>query len=147
MTETAVEMDRDSIEQFLGTGGTGVISLSTSSEDPPHAVPVSYGYDRENGDLYFRLAVGADSEKGNLDGRPVAFVTYGTDDDRWQSVVARGRLRDVEGDDPAETLAGFQRVHIPLVDVFGRRPDAVTFEFYHLRPDELSGRTERSTRE
>lgn len=146
MSDQAVEMDRTAVDQFLGTSGTGVISLSTTSSEPPHSVPVSYGYDAEDGVFYFRIAVGADSEKGALAGRPAAFVVHDTVDDRWKSVVARGTLTDVEADDPQEALEGLGRVHIPLVDIFGQRPGAIEFEFVRLVPDGLTGRKESSTR-
>ena len=146
MTEPTVEMDREAIYQFLGTGGTGVISLSTTSEDPPHSVPVSYGYDAEDGVFYFRIAVGSDTEKGELAGRPVAFVTHDEVDDRWRSVVARGTLSDIETENPQDALAGLERVHIPLVDIFGQRSGTVEFEFLRLVPDGLSGRKESATR-
>lgn len=146
MAEPTAEMDREAVDQFLGTSGTGVISLSTTGDEPPHSIPVSYGYDTEQGTFYFRLAAGLDSEKGELAGRPVAFVTYDTVDERWQSVVARGRLRDIEDDQPQESLAGLERVHIPLVDIFGKQPGTVEFEFLRLVPDELTGRKEEPTR-
>ena len=146
MVETAVEMDGEEITEFLGTSGTGVLSLSTSSAEPPHSVPVSYGYDVEDGAFYFRIAAGPESEKGDLAGRSVAFVTHDTVDDRWQSVVARGNLSDIEEEEPQDALAGLERVHIPLVDIFGQRPGTVEFEFLRLVPEELTGRQESSTR-
>lgn len=145
MAEPAIEMDAEELDAFLGTSGTGVISLSTDGGEPPHSVPVSYGYDDEDGIFYFRLAVGSDSEKGDLADRPVTFVTHDTVEDRWRSVVARGRLRDIEDDQPRDALEGLERVHIPLVDIFGRRPGSITFEFYRLVPDELTGRVESPT--
>ncbi|MEF8785444.1 MAG: pyridoxamine 5'-phosphate oxidase family protein [Haloarculaceae archaeon] len=146
MAEPTIEMDREEVDQFLGTSGTGVISLSTTSADPPHSVPVSYGYDAAEGVFYFRLAVGPDSEKGELGGRPVAFVTHDTVDERYQSVVARGHLSDIEEEQPQEALEGLERVHIPLFDIFGQQPGTVEFEFVRLVPDELTGRKEQATR-
>jgi nitroimidazol reductase NimA-like FMN-containing flavoprotein (pyridoxamine 5'-phosphate oxidase superfamily) len=146
MTKTTVEMDRDAVDSLLGRSGTGVISLSTSSSDPPHSVPVSYGYDAEDGAFYFRIAAGPDSEKGDIAGRPASFVVHDTLDDRWQSVVARGHLSSIEEED-SQALAGLERVHIPLVDIFGQRPGTVDFEFLRLVPDELTGRAESSTRD
>lgn len=146
MSEPAIEMAEEEVDEFLGTGGTGVISLSTDSDEPPHSVPVSYGYDQEERAFYFRLAVDGDSEKGHLTDRPVSFVTHDERDGDQHSVVARGHLDDVEEvDQPEQTLEGFQRVHIPLFDVFGMRPGTVDFEFYRLLPDELTGRSESST--
>lgn len=145
-TSNSTEMDNAERDAFLGSGGTGVISLSTDPNDPPHSVPVSYGYDATAEAFYFRLAAGPDSEKGELAGRAVSFVTYRSEEGRWQSVVARGRLESTADEGIAnETLQGLERVHIPLVDIFGRPPSEVRFEFYRLAPDELTGRTESPT--
>lgn len=145
-TSTSTEMDDAERDAFLGNGGTGVISLSTDPNDPPHSVPVSYGYDATEETFYFRLAAGPDSEKGEMAGRAVSFVTYRSGEGRWQSVVARGRLEPTTDEEIAnETLQGLDRVHIPLVDVFGRPPRKVRFEFYRLVPDELTGRKESPT--
>ena len=143
----AIVMDDDERDEFLGTGGTGVISLAPTESGPPHAIPVSYGYDAAARTFYFRLAVDPDSEKGDLAGRPATFVAYGNDDGRWRSVVARGRLESTTGESiGTETLEGLEAVHIPLVDIFGRPPRQVPFEFYRLVPDELTGRKESTTR-
>ena len=139
--DSHVEMDDEVRDEFVGTGGIGVISLSTSEDDPPYSVPVSYGYDASESTFYFRLAAGPSGSKGELDGRPVAFVTYG-DDDGWKSVVARGRLEDIHDEEiTTETLAGLDRVDIPLVDIFNVPLRQVEFEFYRLVPEELTGRT------
>lgn len=134
-----VEMDPEDRDAFLGTGGTGVIALSAPEDESPRAVPVSYGYDPKDAVFYFRLAKGT---KGELLNRPVTFVVYGNDD-RWRSVVARGRLEDVEAEGIAtESLDGLDRVDIPLVDIFHAPLREVEFEFYRLDPDELSARVE-----
>lgn len=145
---TPTEMTGDERDAFLGTGGTGVLSFAGSGEEPPHAIPVSYGYDAEGTTFYFRLAVGSDSEKGDLADRPVTFVSYGREgaEETWQSVVARGRLEATTEESAAlESLEGLQQVHIPLVDIFGRPAKDVPFEFYRLVPDEVTGRQETST--
>jgi len=140
--DSPVTMRPEAIEEFLGTGGTGVLSLSSDGDGPPHSVPVSYGYDAADGVFYFRLAVGADSEKGEVADRPVTFVTY-READGWQSVVARGRLERVEeADAPNEALAGLGRVDIPFADVFDTSIRSVQFAFVRLDPDELTGREE-----
>jgi len=140
--ESAVSMPAEERDEHLDTGGTGVLSLS-AGEESPHSLPVSYGYDAETPALYFRLAVGGDRSKGDLDGRAVSFVTYG-EEDGWWSVVARGRLVDIEREAVAsEALAGLERVDIPLVDIFEHPTREVDFEFYRLTPDELTGRVER----
>jgi hypothetical protein len=141
-----IEMDEAERDEFLGNGGTGVIAFSTTADDSPHAVPVSYGYDATEQTFYFRLAVAPDSEKGDVDGRSVSFVTHGSESGKWRSVVARGRLeRTTDEAIATETLQGLDRVRIPLVDIFGRPTGDVPFEFYRLAPDELTGRKESRT--
>jgi len=135
-------MDADEREEFLGRGGTGVLSLSTD-EGPPHTVPVSYGYDSVDGTFYFRLAVGASHSKGQLPDRAVSFVTFDQTDDGWHSVVAAGHLEDVEREGiETETLEGLQRVEIPLIGIFDHPTREVDFEFYRLVPAELTGRVQ-----
>ncbi|WP_225336320.1 pyridoxamine 5'-phosphate oxidase family protein [Halomicrobium urmianum] len=144
--DSPIEMDEKERDEFLGNGGTGVLSLSTSGDDSPHSVPVSYGYDRSESTFYFRLSNG--ESKGDLDGRPVAFVTYGDDDERWRSVVARGHLEDVDNEDIAtESLDGLDHVDIPLIDIFHAPTREVDFEFHRLVPDELTARIESEFRQ
>lgn len=141
--DSAIAMTSEERDEFLGSGATGVISLAEGDE-PPHSLPVSYGYDGAEETFYFRLATGGSSAKGDLDGRAVSFVVYGDATEGWRSVVARGRLEDVERDGiETETLAGLDRVDIPLVSIFNQPIRAVEFEFYRLVPEELTGRVER----
>lgn len=144
MTDTdPVAMETDERDEFLGNGGVGVISLATVDDSPPHAIPVSYGYDASEATFYFRLAVEPGSEKGDLADRAATFVTYGREEGRYRSVVASGRLeRTTDASIATETLDGLNRVRIPLFDVFGKPPGDVQFEFYRLDPDRLTGRVE-----
>jgi hypothetical protein len=141
--ESPLELDADERDAFLGRGGTGVISFATDEETPPHSVPISYGYDAEHTTFYFRLAVDKERTKAPFVDRPVTFVVFGEADDRWESVVATGRLEptDTEGIE-TETLDGLDRVHIPLVDIFDAPVRTVSFDFFRLVPDELTGRKE-----
>jgi len=143
-SDTPATLTDEERDQLLGNGGTGVVSLSTDADSPPHSVPASYGYDPTDSVFYFRLAVGPDSEKGDLDGRPVAFVTYGTGDGgRYRSVVARGELENIESAAVGTAaLDGLDHVDIPLVDIFDEPTRVVSFEFLRLVPDELTTRAE-----
>lgn len=132
-------------DAFLGIGGTGVISFPAEAARSPHSVPLSYGYDAEEATFYFRMATGEESEKGEVVGKSVTFVTYGHDDesDRWWSVVAKGALERVDTEGIAsQTLRGLERVDIPLVDVFDVPVRDISFEFVRLVPDELTARKE-----
>ena len=140
--ESPIEMTADERDEFLRNGGTGVLSLAAGDE-PPHSVPVSYGYDATTETFYFRLAVGAESSRTDLDTGHVSFVTYDETDEGWRSVVARGQLEHVESEGiEIETLEGLERVDIPLVDIFEAPLREVTFRFYRLVPDELTTRVE-----
>jgi len=138
MSETSETMGDETRDRFLGRGGTGVLSLATD-DGPPHAVPVSYGYDRAETVFYFRLAVGHGRTKEPLPDRAVTFVTY-DDEDGWRSVVAEGHLEGVEREGiETETLEGLHRVDIPLFDSFDHPTREVSFEFYRLVPTTLTG--------
>ena len=144
----APEMDDDDLDALLEIGGTGVISMPAGEDEPPYTIPVSYGYDAVDRVFFFRLSFPPDSDKaGIVDGQiPVSFVTYDETDDGWQSVVATGRLEEIEeSETPTVALDELRRVHIPLVDVFGTHTRTVTFRFFRLDPDELSGRKEDRT--
>ncbi|WP_436927685.1 pyridoxamine 5'-phosphate oxidase family protein [Halosimplex amylolyticum] len=141
-----IELDEDERDAHLNNGGTGVISFSELGDDPPHSIPVSYGYDATETAFYFRLAVNPDSAKGNISDRAITFVVHGQENDEWWSVVAKGQLEETTEESIAtETLQGFQNVHIPFVDIFGRPPKDVSFEFYRLVADELTSRKESGT--
>jgi hypothetical protein len=141
----SVRMDEDERDAFLGTGGTGVISFSRGAEEPPHSLPVSYGYDPDSGGFYLRLAFDTESEKDDVVAadRPLSLVVHGQTDDGWRSVVVTGHLEEVtEAAIESEVAQAMRRVHIPLVDVFDRHPRELTFRFFRLVVDELSGRKE-----
>jgi len=138
--------ERDSL---LGTGGVGVLSFAGSEGDPPHSIPVSYGYDTSDETFYFRLAVDEDSGKGEIADHPVTLVVHGTDDELgYWSVVASGHLQALEEADIAtDALDGLDSVQIPLVDVFGTATRAVSFEFARLAPESFTARTDSPTTE
>jgi len=135
------QLSEEELTAFLGNGGTGVISFSTSSDDPPYSRPVSYGFDADAQSFHFRLAFPPGSEKESLVDEPVSFVTHGQMDDGWRSVVATGSLEDLS-DEPYESGAVQERwgVDIPLVDVFEEPPEDLTFRQFRMVPDQLSGR-------
>ncbi len=143
-----VQMTDEELNDFLGIGGTGVISFSTPDSDPPFTLPISYGYYAETRSLYFRFAFPPGSEKEALLHDPISFVTYEKRKEGYRSVVASGRLEEV--DDLPYDSAVAQRmweVDIPLVDIFEQPPEDVAFRHFHLDPDSLTGRKEVSTNE
>ncbi|WP_267640397.1 pyridoxamine 5'-phosphate oxidase family protein [Haloarchaeobius amylolyticus] len=144
----SVQMDDETRNEFLGRGGTGVISLSTDADQAPYSIPVSYGFDAEEETFYFRLAFGADSTKADLLDRDthVSFVTFEQTGEGWKSVVARGQLASItEGAVGTEILDRMRHIHIPLVDTFDRDPQELSFEFYRMQPYDLAGKQEAHT--
>jgi len=145
---TAIQLSDSEINEFLDRVDTGVLSLSTPVDEPPHSVPVSFGYNAEQTVFYFRIADLPPETKGELEGRAVSFVTYDEDEsvDGYVSVVAEGTLESTTRSDIAtEALAGFEGVTIPFVDIFGQPPAEVDFSFYRLVPTTLTGRKEVPT--
>lgn len=136
-------MSDDELDEFLGRGGTGVLSFATSDDGPPVSLPVSYGYDANASQFYFRLSVHEGSRKRDLFDRPVSLVVHEETDDGWRSVVADGRLEEVT-DAPYDSTAvqGMWTVRIPSVEIFDRPREDVTFREFRLRPDSFSGRKE-----
>ncbi len=136
------EMDEEELAAFLGSGGTGVVSLATGADEPPHSVPVSYGFDAAGQHFYFRFAVDADSEKrGLLEGGPATLVVFEQTEDTWRSVVATGELHEVTEEDIASgILEGLRRTHIPMYEVFDRPTSETSFRFFWLDYEDLTGR-------
>ncbi len=136
-------MTENELSEFLGKGGTGVLSFSTDADAPPFSLPVSYGYDADTANLYYRLAFPPNSGKADVVDNPVAFVTHARTDAGWRSAVATGRLDELT-DAPYESAAvqGLWAVQIPMVDIFDRPPEELTFRLFRLAPDTLTGRKE-----
>ncbi|QLG50831.1 pyridoxamine 5'-phosphate oxidase family protein [Natrinema halophilum] len=142
-----LQMTDEEMAEFLGRGGTGVISFAQDPSDPPVSIPVSYGFNQDEQLFYYQLSFPRDSRKGELVEKPVSFVTYDETDRGWQSVIATGTLEDLE-DKPYEsaTIQGMWAIQIPRVDIFERPREEVTFRFFSLDPEMLSGRKEVPSR-
>ncbi|WP_306061629.1 pyridoxamine 5'-phosphate oxidase family protein [Natronococcus wangiae] len=138
-----LQMSEREIHEFLGQGGTGVISFATGADTPPVSIPVSYGYNEDVEAFYFRLSIPPDSRKEELVERKVSFVTYDETDDGWQSVVATGQLEEVR-DAPyaSSTVQGMWGIDIPKVDIFERPREQMTFRDFQLAPERVTGRKE-----
>ncbi|EMA56145.1 pyridoxamine 5'-phosphate oxidase family protein [Halococcus thailandensis] len=136
-----LRLSDEEMNAFLGNGGTGTLSFSTSSDEPPFSLPVSYGYDTDTAHFHYRLALPSGSTKEKFLDRPVSFVTHSRTNDGWRSVIAVGALEDLT-ELPYEAAARQERwaVDIPFVDIFEESPDDVTFNQFRLVPDELTGR-------
>ena len=138
-----LQLSEEELDEFLGDGGTGVLSFSAGHDEPPFSLPVSYGYLGDTGHFHYRLAVPEDSSKERYLDRPVSFVVHDRTDDGWRSVVATGELDDLtELPYEADALQERWGVDIPLVDIFEEPPDDVTFRAFRLDAERVTGRKE-----
>ncbi|TQQ80878.1 pyridoxamine 5'-phosphate oxidase family protein [Halonotius terrestris] len=142
-TSKSVALSDDEIDLLLDTGGVGVISFADDNE--PYSVPISYGYDKDVGDLYVRLAFAPESEKRRFvdDGVRASLVVTDDEGGKWRSVVARGRLTEIS--EPAVAGTAAQSIHqidIPYVTIYDRRAGELEFELYRLDPESITGRKE-----
>lgn len=137
-----VQMTQEELTEFLGDGGTGVISFSRVDE-PPFSIPVSYGYDENSEHFYYRLSLLPNSEKVEVLESPVTFVVHRQTEKGWRSVVASGELERV-ADSPYESIAvqGMWAVQIPKIDIFDHPPADIDFSTFRLSPERLTGRKE-----
>jgi nitroimidazol reductase NimA-like FMN-containing flavoprotein (pyridoxamine 5'-phosphate oxidase superfamily) len=146
MTDNSVDelqLSESERDRFLNRVDTGTLSLATPTDEPPHSVPVSFGYDPVGTTFFFRIADLPPQQKGNMDNQPVTFVTYDDDGEigSYVSVIAQGSLEETMKDEIAlETLEALERVTIPFVDIFGAPPAEIDFSFYRLVPETLTSR-------
>ncbi|WP_276256190.1 pyridoxamine 5'-phosphate oxidase family protein [Halomontanus rarus] len=141
-----LQMNEEEMNEFLGRGGTGVISFSTEPDEPPVSIPVSYGYNADDTRFYYRLSFPKNGRKEDLVDSHISFVTHAKTDSGWRSVVVTGQLAEIS-DVPYESaqIQGMWTIEIPLVDIFERPPKETTFEYFYLDPDTMTGRKETMT--
>lgn len=141
-----LQMTTAEIDEFLGRGGTGVISFATGLDTPPVSIPVSYGYNADERIIYYQLSVPPESRKAELVDRRVSFVSYEETDEGWQSVIATGTLEAL-GEIPyaSSAVQGMWAIEIPKVDIFERPRDEISNRDFCLVPNTLTGRKETQT--
>lgn len=142
--ESAVVIDREEIDELLGTGGVGVLALA--ADDDPYAIPVSYGYDADVGDVYLRLGFGEESEKRSyLDSSARAALVVTVEANRgWVSVVVRGPLTEIpESNIDGTVVEAIRSIDIPFFTVYEEPPRELEYQLYRLHPDEITGRREK----
>ncbi len=129
--------------EFLGNGGTGVLSFATDTDEPPASLPVSYGFVPETGDFYFRLSFPPGSTKEDVIDNPVSFVVHEEADDGWRSVVATGELEELAELPPESgAVQHMWAVDIPSVEIFDQPRSEVPFHDFRLVPASITGRKE-----
>jgi len=137
-----VTMSDDEIDAFLDSEGYGVLAFDG---DSPYAIPMSYGYDTDERVFYLHLSAFEGSEKcGRLaESNAVSLVVSRYErPDQWRSVTIDGTLSRLSRDElqARNALSVFANSELASVDVFNRDPATVTFDWYVLTPDRITGR-------
>lgn len=134
MTE---ELGREECDELLREMGSGVLSLTDGTET--YAVPMSFGYD--GGNLYFQFVHNEDSRKTEfIETTDVSTFTVFSENPP-RSVIVRGALEPVTDDEALAAAAISKNAVVPSLNVSSENSlDDLVFDFYHLRPDEVSGR-------
>lgn len=150
---TAEALADAAIESFLDSQSVGTLSLAKGDES--YAVPVSFTFDADDRDLYFRLGYAPGSRKREfIDATERAtFVVAADTETGWKSVIARGEpehrstLGELDAhrpDDGSVSQAERER-DIPFYSVFDA-PDEMMFALVRLAVDELTGVVEAAER-
>jgi nitroimidazol reductase NimA-like FMN-containing flavoprotein (pyridoxamine 5'-phosphate oxidase superfamily) len=128
-------MDDDELTRRLRADVTGVLSLVDGDEAV--GFPVAHYYDGET--LYLRLCERPGSDKARLVGatRRASFVLMGGDGETAWSVVVRGPLAAVDGDEFDD--ATLNRWFAP-VRLFDEAVEDVRPVVYRLAVDDIGGR-------
>lgn len=135
------ELSPAETDALLARHETGVLSLAR--DDEPYAIPVSYGYDADARRVYLRLVTTPDSEKRRflVDAPRASLVVYERDDDGYRSVVATGRLSEVERDDlTVEHVEQYGDAKRPLFEMWDESRPHLDVTLYRFDPDDLGGR-------
>ena len=136
------EMTDAAVDDFLGDHETGVLALARTDE--PYAIPISYGFDAEEREIYLRLVSTPDSEKRTfLASSPRArIVVYDEDGSTYRSVVVIGSLEEITPDElTAEDIVQYGQAKRPLFEIWTANRRALDIELYRLTPESISGRT------
>lgn len=139
---TGEPMDHFEIEQFLGETGLGVLGLARDGR--AYTFPIAFAYDGEAERCILRFVMGADSEKRAFvsETREASLTTYewsGTDD--WRSVVLRGPIEELSGDELSQAAAIFSDVgEEAALDVFNEPISEFRTAWYELQIEEMTGR-------
>lgn len=139
--DTETEMTPSEADALLGRNETGVLALARA--DDPYAVPISYGYDVGERRFYLRLVSTPESEKRRfLASSPDArLVVYEEDGDTYRSVVATGKLAEIDpGDLTVEHVEQYGRAKRPLFEIWGQAKPDLDIGLYELDPEHISGR-------
>lgn len=136
------EMGHGEIADFLESAGLG--TLAFGDERGGYAIPMSFGYDRDEDRCILQFGVDDESTKAHYvteSGRVSLSVHEWESVDEWKSVVIHGTLEHIPEEqtvDAAETFAA--NANIASLDVFQTPIEELGFEWYALNVEEKHGR-------
>ncbi|MFP8951905.1 pyridoxamine 5'-phosphate oxidase family protein [Natrialbaceae archaeon A-arb3/5] len=134
-------MSESAVDTYLETRGRG--TLAFGDEDGGYAVPMSFGFDRENQRCVFQFVSTADSTKQAYlsDSNRVTLTVHDWSAiDDWTSVVVQGTLHELPADERAVAAATFKAHAAPVsFDVFNDGAADLEFEWYVLRVQSKTG--------
>jgi nitroimidazol reductase NimA-like FMN-containing flavoprotein (pyridoxamine 5'-phosphate oxidase superfamily) len=133
-----VGMDDAEVAEYLADHDVAVLSLADGGV--AYAVPVNYHYDGDS--LYLRLLDDEDSTKMSFLGatESACVLLYGVAGDVSYSVVARGRLRELAGDERAAFDDATVNEEFGAVRVFGEDVTDLDVAIYELEDAAITGR-------
>lgn len=135
----AALLNESDIYTLLREEDTGVLSLSDGGDT--YAIPESFAFDGD--DVYFQFVHGEDSQKMSfIETTDIATFTVFTQDMTPHSVIIRGEIDAVpEGEEVQASRAYSENSVVPMLNVSVSDPvEELNFDFYRLRPVEMSGR-------
>lgn len=136
------EIDRYEIGQFLKDRGLGVLGLAKSGE--AYTIPIAFAYDDDKDRCIFRFVMTDNSLKrqflSETESASLTAYEWRSPDD-WKSVVARGPLHEVPGEDLAEAAALFSDVgKETALEIFNEPISEYETLWYELEIAEITGR-------
>jgi hypothetical protein len=138
--ERVTQMDTPDIADFLAAQQAGVLSMA--DDDAGYGIPVSFTFDDEDHEIFFRMGYGPKSQKRRFveSSNTVSFVVVDETDEGWKSVIARGRL-EVLSDSNIDSaiVEAVRHLDIPYFQVHNQPASDMTFTIVRLDVTELSG--------
>jgi nitroimidazol reductase NimA-like FMN-containing flavoprotein (pyridoxamine 5'-phosphate oxidase superfamily) len=140
VNDSVTRLDALEIASFLDGKQTGVLSMAAG--DKGYGIPVSFAFDEDEHDMYFRLGYAEESQKRRFvdAAEQVTFVVYEETADGWTSVLALGELEEVSTENLDSTVVQVVRdLDIPYFAVHAEPSSDMTFSIVRLDVTELSG--------
>ncbi|MFA9517204.1 pyridoxamine 5'-phosphate oxidase family protein [Halopenitus sp. H-Gu1] len=143
------DMNKKECESFLTSRGHGVLSMGV--ENRGYGIPISYGYDEENGRIILEFVNAPDSKKKKFadTSEEVTVTVYEYESlDSWESVIVTGTIHSLEDATVSERLASL--FFAQADDAAGNRRwedrEGIERTWYEIRNTEITGRRSEGLR-